>query len=118
MKLLIRWAIIAVAVWLTAILVPGITLQGGIVGALIVALVFGLINAIIKPIFKLLTCPLTLLTLGLFIFVINALMLMLTAHFTDFLTVSGFWWAMIGSILISIVTSVLDAVLISNDKAR
>jgi len=118
MKLLFRWGVIAVAVWLTALLLPGITLHGGFVGALIVALVFGLINAIIKPIIKLLTCPLILLTLGLFIFVVNTLMLMLTDRLTDYLTVESFWWALLGSIIISLVTSVLDAILIRDDDRK
>jgi putative membrane protein len=113
--LLIRWGVIALAVWVTSLLLPGMTIHGGIQGVLMVSLVFGLINAIIKPIVKLLTCPLVILTLGLFVLVINTLMLMLTAFFmSDYLTLSGsfngFFTAFFASIIISIVTSVMNLI--------
>ena len=115
-SLLIRWAIIAVAVWLTALIMPGMSIEGGIQGILLVSLVFGLINAIIKPIVKLLTCPLVILTLGLFILVINTLMLMLTAAFLhQYLHIEGalggFFTAFFASIIISIITVAIDFVI-------
>ena len=115
-NLLIRWGIIAIAVWLTAALLSGITLTENIPGILLDALVFGFVNAIIKPIVKLLTCPLVILTLGLFTLVINTLMLMLTAQILpQYLQVESFWWALIGSILISIVTALLGVFIKDED---
>lgn len=114
--LIIRWIVIALAVAITAWLMPGMQIQGGISGLLLISLVFGLINAIIKPIIQLLTCPLVLLTLGLFTLVINALMLMLTAHFLpQYLSLDGFWAAFWASIVISIVTAILGFVVPDGD---
>ena len=79
--------------------------------ALIFALILGLVNAIVKPIFSFLTIPLTVISLGLFIFVINALMVMLAAYFVDGFTINGFWWALGFSILLTIVSSVLSSLL-------
>ncbi len=115
-NLLIRWGVIALAVWLTAQVLTGVTIKGGLTGVLLVALAFGLINAIIKPIVKVLTFPLTLLTFGLFVLVINTLMLLLTARVMDqYLVIDGFWSALAGSILISIVTSILG-VFVKDEK--
>jgi putative membrane protein len=119
-SLLIRWAIIAVAVWLTSLIMPGMTIVGGVTGILLVSLVFGLINAIIKPIVKLLTCPLVLLTLGLFVLVINTLMLMLTAVFLpQYLQIEGafggFFTAFFASIIISIITVAIDFIVPDGD---
>jgi len=110
-SLLIRWGVIAVAVWLTAMIMPGMSITGGIIGVLLVSLVFGLINAIIKPIVKLLTCPLVIFTMGLFTLVINTLMLMLTAWIVpQYLQIGGFFTALLASIVISIVTMIIDVV--------
>ena len=110
-SLLIRWGVIAVAVWLTAMIMPGMSIAGGIIGVLLVSLVFGLINAIIKPIVKLLTCPLVIFTMGLFTLVINTLMLMLTAWIVpQYLQIGGFFTALLASIVISIVTMIIDVV--------
>ncbi len=115
-SLLIRWGVIAVAVWLTAWIMPGMTIIGGITGILLVSLVFGLINAIIKPIVKLLTCPLVILTLGLFTLVINTLMLMLTARIVpQYLQIDGFFTAFFASIVISIVTVVIGFIISDSD---
>jgi len=77
-------------------------------GILIVALIFGVINALVKPIVKLLSLPVLILTLGLFTLVINALLLWLTASLSSNLTVSGFWPAFWGAIIISLVSSLLS----------
>jgi len=106
--LLIRWGVVAATVWITDLLYSGMTIHGGWKGVLLVALVFGLVNAIIKPIVKFLTCPLVILTLGLFVLVINTLMLLLTAAFLpQYLEVNGFFSAFIAALLISIVSAVL-----------
>lgn len=100
-KLLIKFLATAGALWLAAWIVPGIDLSDRIATILWVALIFGLVNMFIKPVVKLLTLPLLLITLGLFAFVINAALLGLTAWLTDGLTVDGFWSAILGSLVIS-----------------
>ena len=100
---------------LDAILRPISFGHNEIVTILVVAVIFGIVNAVIKPILSLLTCPLFILTLGLFTFVVNALMLLLTSAVATRLglpfTVDGFWAALIGSIVVSIVSFVLSVVL-------
>ena len=111
---------LAVAVWL----LPKITLTGDstgkkVVTLLLVALVFGLVNAVVKPLVKLLTLPLFLLTLGLFTLIVNALMLLLTSWLADVLDLSfqveGFWTAVLGGLIISIVSWALSLVLPDGD---
>ncbi|MFI5152732.1 MAG: phage holin family protein [Chitinophagales bacterium] len=75
--------------------------------ALIFAIVLGILNAIIKPIFIILTFPITIVTLGLFLFVINAIMILLASKFVSGFSVDGFWWALLFSFLLSILTSLL-----------
>jgi putative membrane protein len=108
MKLIIRLLINAAALWVAAYLVTGIDLDGSAAAILIVVLVFGLVNAIIKPILKLFSLPAVILTLGLFTLLINAAMLGLTAAVTDALTIDGFLPAILGAIVISIVSAVLS----------
>lgn len=111
-KLLIRVIINAIAIWVATYIVPGLALTGNALNWLIVAVVFGLVNALIRPIVKLLTLPINVVTLGLFTLVINALMLMLTGLLTEFLVIDGalfgFIPALFGSIIISIVSTVLN----------
>jgi putative membrane protein len=106
-RLLLHWILTAAAVWIVAHFVPGISVSGPM-AALIAALVIGLINATVGILLKVLTFPLTILTLGLFWFVINALMLKLAASLVPGFEVRGFIPALIGSILISLVSSVLQ----------
>ena len=75
--------------------------------ALILALVLAVFNAILKPILIILTLPITILTFGLFLFVINAVIILLAAHFVDGFRVDGFWWALLFSLLLSTLTSLL-----------
>jgi putative membrane protein len=111
-KLLLRVAFNAIAIWVATLIVPGLTLTGDPLSWLVVALIFGLVNALIRPIVKLLTLPISIVTLGLFSLVINALMLMLTGLLTQFLVIEGalfgFVPAFLGSIIISIVSTVLN----------
>lgn len=111
---------LAVAVWL----LDKITLTGGSTGKkvwtlILVALVFGLVNFLVKPIVKVLTFPLFLLTLGLFTLIVNALMLLLTSWLADKLDLSfhveGFWTAVLGGLIISIVSWALHIVLPDED---
>jgi putative membrane protein len=110
-RFVIRVLINAAALWLADQLLDGITLSGSIWAILLVALVFGLINAVLKPILKLLSLPVLILTLGLFALVINAALLGLTAALMDNLTVDGFWSAVLGGLIIAIVSAVLSRVL-------
>ncbi len=107
MRLLVNWILAALAVWIVAHLISGISVSG-FKGALVAALVIGFINATIGALLKILTFPLTLLTLGLFWLVINALMLELASVLlTPGFQVHGFLAAFIGAILLSLVNMVL-----------
>lgn len=107
--LLVRWVILAIAIGVTAWLLPGFEIQGSIVNLLIISAVFGLVNAIIRPIVMLFTCPLIILTLGLFTLIINALMLSLTAWLLPALmTLEGFWTTFWASLIISLISAVLN----------
>ena len=111
MRIVLRILINAAALWAAATLLDGITLSSRALDVVGVAAVFGLINAFIKPVASLLTLPLTILTLGLFTLVINASMLGLTAWLTGGLEVKGFFTAVGGSIIISIVSWALSVLL-------
>jgi putative membrane protein len=112
MYFLLRLLINAAALWIAIQLVDGIEHSGSWWSLLFVALVFGLLNASIRPLLKLLSLPVIILTLGLFIFVINALMLMLTSWISGLLGlgfhVAGFWDAFVGGLIISVVSFVLS----------
>lgn len=110
MNLLIRLIINAIALWVASyLLAPSILLTPDISGILIVALIFGLINALIKPIVGFFTCPFYVITLGLFTFIVNALLLLLTSAVSGGrLVVDGFWPALLGGIVISIVSTLLS----------
>ena len=98
----------ALGFWAATSLVSGVVVNGGPWSYLWVAVLFGLINGFIGSLVKLLTLPAILLSLGLFAFVINAAMLMLTARWSDSLDVSNFWSALAASLIISIVTTVIS----------
>jgi putative membrane protein len=119
--ILIRWIISAVAVLATTWLIPGIEISGnGIVVALAVAFILGLLNAIVRPILILLSCGCIVATLGLFMLVINAFTLWLAGVISQWLglgfSVDGFFPALFGSIVISIVTWLLSVFLIGEDE--
>jgi putative membrane protein len=109
MRFLLRLIVNTVAVFLAANLVPGIHV-GGWGTALLAGLILGFVNAVIKPILFVLTLPLTVITLGLFIFVVNAICLALVAWLVPGFTISGFWAAMLGAIVISLVSWLLHAI--------
>lgn len=106
MRLLLNWVLSALAVWIVSHVVPGISVSGPM-AALIAALAIGFINATVGALLKILTFPLTLLTLGLFWFVINAAMLKLASALVPGFEVHGFAAALIGAILLSLVSSLL-----------
>jgi putative membrane protein len=115
-RLLLHWILSAIAVWIVAHIVPGIYVSGP-KAALIAALVIGLINATLGLLLKILTFPLTILTLGLFWFVINALMLELAASLVNGFYVRNFIAALIGAVMLSLVSSVLQWLVMPSKKA-
>ena len=108
--LLARLLITMAALYITAYIVNGMAIQGLFAG-LVAALILGIVNVVIKPIFIILTIPLTILTMGLFLFVVNGLMLWLVAVLVPGFILSGFWSAVFGAILLSIVTWFLNNIL-------
>ena len=111
MFFLLRLLIHMVAILIIAYLLPNVIRVDGLLAALVAAFLLGIVNAIIRPILVILTFPLTLLTFGLFLLVINGLMLCLVAVLVRGFYVNGFWGALFGSILISIVSWILSRVL-------
>ena len=116
MRLLLHWILSAVAVWIVAHIVPGISVSGP-TAALIAALVIGLVNATLGLLLKILTFPLTILTPGLFWFEINALMLELAAWLVNGFYVRNFIAALIGAVMLSLVSSVLQWLVMPSKKA-
>ena len=108
MKMLARWLLLAAALLLVAHLYPGVSVAS-FGAALLAALVIGLFNTLVRPLLVLLTLPVTLLTLGLFLFVINALMFWAAASLLEGFNVAGFTAALIGSLLYSVCGIVIDA---------
>jgi putative membrane protein len=112
LQLLLRWAISSLAIFAAIMVVPGIQFSGPGWHIGVVALVFGLLNALLRPLIYLLTCPLVILTLGLFGLVINAMLLGLTSALADQLNIAfhidGFWPAFWGGLVISVVSTVLS----------
>lgn len=107
MSLVMNWVISAAAIVITAYLLPGVQLTG-FKAALLTALVLGLINAFIKPVLSLLTLPLTIMTLGLFSLVLNAMLIMLTTRLVSGFQVQGFLWAVAFSVVLSLVNWLLS----------
>lgn len=114
-NLLITWLVMAVSIVLAAYLLPGVIVVDYMT-ALIVAAVLGIINTIIRPILVFLTMPITILTLGLFIFILNALLIMIADRFVDGFGVQGFWWALIFSLVLSFIYSVLSSFIDENKQ--
>jgi len=112
-RLLLNGVAIIVAAWL----IPGLEVTGAGV-ALVAGIVLGFVNALVRPVLILLTLPLTLLTLGLFIFVVNAVCLGLTAAVLPGFSVSGFWSALLGALVVSIVSWMLSGVLVRPEERR
>ena len=111
MKLLLVWLINAVALIAVAYLMPSVTISS-FGAALVAALVLGLINAVVRPLLVLLTLPVTLLTLGLFIFVLNGLLFWMVGTWLEGFEVGGFWSGVLGAILFSVVSWLLSALVL------
>jgi putative membrane protein len=115
MPVLLHWLLNAAALWVAAWLVPGLEFSGTLVQLLLVAAVFGLVNSLVRPILTILTCPLIVVTLGLFTLVINALMVLLTGGLSKAwglgFQVSGFWAAFFGGLVVGVVSVILSLLL-------
>ena len=127
MRLIVRLLAGAVALAVAAALIDGISVGPGttserVITLLAVAVIFGLVNAIVRPIVRLISLPLFIITLGLFTFIVNALMLLLTAWIGDqfdlTFEVSGFWSALLGALIISVVTFILNVLLPDKYEGR
>ena len=114
-SLLLHWLLNAGALWVAAALVPGLDFNGGLGRLLLVAAVFGIVNSTLRPLLTILTCPLIIVTLGLFTLVINAFMLLVTGWLSESwnlgFTVSGFWAAFFGGLVVGLVSMLLSAAL-------
>ena len=123
-KFILRWAINAIALYLAILILPGIDLKSGLVSIIWLALIFGLINALFRPLISFLTCPLIVLTLGLFTLVINTFLFWLTSvigqYFGLALVIDApVWWnAFLGGLIVSIVSVVMTLVLKDEMRGR
>ncbi|HCA07760.1 MULTISPECIES: phage holin family protein [Chryseobacterium] len=108
MNLIIRLFITAIVAYLLTKVLPGVHFEG-FSSAIIFAIVLGVLNIFVKPILGLLGLPLTIITLGLFALVINAVIILIADYFIDSMVVDGFWWALIFSVLLSFVTSLANS---------
>jgi putative membrane protein len=117
-----RLLVNAAALWVATQIVPGVSFDGGVLPFLAVALVFGVINSTLRPLTKILTFPLILVTLGIFALVVNGLMLWLTSSLSRTLGlgfhVSGFWAAFFGALVVSIVSALLNVSLAPDGRDR
>jgi putative membrane protein len=122
MPFLTRLLVNAAALWVATRIVPGVTYSGGWLPFLGVAVVFGVINAFLRPVAKILTFPLIILTLGIFALVVNGLMLWLTSSLSETLGlgfhVSGFWPAFWGALVVSIVSTILSMMVADASRSR
>jgi len=110
-RLLIRLVVLAVAIFLTAWLIPGITVKGGFLTYLWIALIFAVVNLIVGPLLTLISLPLLILTLGLFSLILNTALLGITAWISDDLNIDGFWPAFFGALLIAVIAALLQALI-------
>lgn len=111
MRFIIKVLIVALAVWVTAWLLPGITIDDFLT-SLLVAFVLALLNVLVRPVLLFLSIPANILTLGLFTFVVNALIVLLAEYIIpgDRFVVDGFWWALLFSIIVSFICSLLESI--------
>jgi putative membrane protein len=113
--LVIKWFVLAVAVFLVAKYMPGIHIEGWKT-AFIAAAVLGLLNTIVKPVLWILTLPITVLTLGLFSFFLNGIMFFVATKFVEGFTVTNIWWAVIGAFVVSLVSTIGNKLLMGLDE--
>lgn len=111
LKLLLRWVINALSIWVASLIVDGIVLVGSIWQILLIALIFGLVNTLIKPLLQFFAAPIIVITVGFFTLLINAFLLWLTSLLSNILVVEGFWAAFWGALIISIISWSLSFIL-------
>jgi len=114
MNLIIRLFVTAIVAYLLTKILPGVHFEG-FSTAIIFAIVLGVLNLIVKPVLSLLGLPLTIITLGLFALVINAVIMLIADYFIDSMVIDGFWWALIFSVLLSIITSLANSLFSDGD---
>ncbi len=117
MKFLLRLLLNALAVMTAAYFVPGLTLSGPGT-ALLAGVVLGFVNAIVRPVLFVVTLPFTLVTLGLFLFILNAVCLALTAALVPGFSIAGFWPAVFGALIVSLVSWVVNATIVSERRQQ
>ena len=110
MTFLLQWAVYALSVGIAAYMLPGVSISG-VPAAAVAALILGIVNAFVRPLLLILTLPVTVLSLGLFAFVINAFLILLVAAIVPGFAVAGFWWAVLLSIVLAIVRFALSGLL-------
>jgi putative membrane protein len=115
MKLLLRLLVTALAAMLTAYLLPGVRLKD-FVTAIILAVVLSLLNLLVKPVLIIFTLPVTIVTLGLFLLVINAIIILLASKLVDGFKVDGFWWALLFSLVLTLVSGFMNSIAGSSDN--
>jgi putative membrane protein len=117
MKLLLGWAINAIALFLLPYIVPAVQVKS-FGTALVVALVIALLNTFVRPILFILTLPVTIVTLGLFILVLNGFMFWIASSFIDGFVVPGFWWAVLAALIYSIISWAISSLLLGGEAKR
>lgn len=116
MRLLIRWAINTIAIVTATYVLPAVTLSSW-KSALIAGLLLGILNTLVRPIFRLLTLPINIATLGLFMLITNGLILKILDWLMDGLEIKGFFWAIVAAAIIAVITTVVN-ILVGNDDKR
>jgi len=123
-KFIIRWGINAVALWGAIEILPGIAFKGDLIGIVFLALIFGFVNALLRPLLKFLTCPLIVLTLGLFTLLINTFLFWLTGEIGQsvglnlVISAPTFWNAFLGALVVSVISIILSLILKDELKGR
>lgn len=112
--LIVKWLLTALAVFLVGYFLPGIHVAD-FPTALVVALVLGILNVTLRPVLKILAFPITILTLGLFAFIVNGFTFWLVGKFIDGFIIDTFWWAVLGALLVSIVSAMLNHLVLGSD---
>jgi len=112
-RFLIQWLVIALALWVTAYILPGVHVESTQALA-IAAIVLGLVNALVRPILTILTLPVTILTLGLFYLLVNGFAFFLATKLVPGFSTSSYWWAVLGALVVSIISSFVGGFLDSD----
>ena len=108
MKFLVHWLVIALALWVTAAILPGVGFASTTALA-VAAIVLGLVNALVRPVLTILTLPITILTLGLFYLLVNGFVFFLASKIVPGFEVAGFWWAVLGALIVGVISWFIGA---------